>query len=69
MVCDELVFDDEEAAPEVNEALRAWDARRARLYLLRDLPCPLCRRMGRTADPRPGLDGRFAHLPPRPRME
>ena len=33
----------ESVAPEVAEALRAWDEHRTRLYLLRGLPCPLCR--------------------------
>ena len=51
MICEELNEDDKEAAPEANEALRSWDAQRARLYLLRDLPCPLCRLAGRKPVP------------------
>ena len=43
----------EEDPLEVNEVLREWDAKRTRLYLLRGLPCPLCRRF--CLDPIPEL--------------
>lgn len=40
-----------EAPPEVNAVLREWNTQRTRLYLLRGLPCPLCRRSRRTPIP------------------
>ena len=51
---EEIVCDDDVAPPEINAALCSWDARRMRLYLLRGMPCPLCRRAGRR--PLPDLE-------------
>ena len=43
--------DDAQVPPEVNAVLREWNTHRTRLYLLRGLPCPLCRHTGRVPIP------------------